>query len=232
MIWRLVRARPRWRRRWVVLCLVGVTGLGGFAGWLFYGAPFLSVSEVQVRGATFADADEVRASADVPQGTAMAAVDVDAVAERVAEVPAVQRVTVSRDWPRTVVVEITERSPLLAVSDGEQFVLVDEYGVDYRTVDEQPDDTVYAELDDPGRDDPATAAVLTVAASLTEELKDQLVGIEAEAATRVTLVLEDDRTVFWGDASSSDRKAEVATVLLQRSEKHIDVSAPDVPTVS
>ncbi|MGH8791321.1 MAG: cell division protein FtsQ/DivIB [Stackebrandtia sp.] len=230
--WRLVRVRSRLKRRWVVLAVAGVLVVGGGTGWFVYGSPALAVESVEVSGATFTDVEDVRAAAKVPAGTALATVDADAVAERVAQLPEVRRVSVVRDWPHTVVVEIVERSPRLAVPDGKKFILVDEFGVAYRTVSERPGDAVLAKLKDPGREDPSTAAVLTVTSALTPKLENILVEVDAEAATRVTLELEDGRTVFWGDASESDRKAEVATVLLQRSEKHIDVSAPDVPTVS
>ncbi|GAA4898202.1 cell division protein FtsQ [Stackebrandtia albiflava] len=230
--WRLLTARVRGGRRWLVFTVLGVVVLAGFVTWLGYGSPAFGVERVEVRGATFTDPDKVREAAAVPRGTSLLAVDADGIAARVAELAEVARVEVGRDWPHTVVVEITERTPRLAVPTGDGYALVDAAGVVFRTVEDAPSGTVVATLDDPGRADPATVAVLTVLSALTPELESLLVKVSAPAATRITLLLEDERTVFWGDASDSDRKAQVATALLSRPERHFDVSAPDVPTVS
>ncbi|MGH8883376.1 MAG: cell division protein FtsQ/DivIB [Stackebrandtia sp.] len=223
-------ARFRRRRFLVGLAVAGL--VFGVGVGIVYGTPAFGVTKVDVRGVTFTETGDVREAAAIVDGASLAAVDSDDVAERVAKVPSVESVEVDRQWPHTVIIGITERSPRLAVSDGGKFVLVDESGVAYRTVSQAPSGTVLAAIDSPGAGDAATAAVLTVAASLTPQLDNELVKIKAKSATRISLELKDSRSVFWGDASDSDRKAEVATVLLTHSGQHFDVSAPDVPTVS
>ncbi|HIW64140.1 MAG TPA: FtsQ-type POTRA domain-containing protein [Candidatus Stackebrandtia excrementipullorum] len=232
MSWKLIRVRSVGGRRKVLAIVLSALALVGLAGWLGFGSGLFSVDRVEIRGATFTDTDKVSRAAAVPDGVSLLSVDTDDVAERVAKLPEVEVVTVSRDWPHTIVVDITERSADLAVPVDGGFILVDRSGVAFRTVDEAPDDTFRVALDDPGRHDPATVAVLTVLSSLTSHLQDLLVEVDAQAPTRITLILSDERTIFWGDASRSDRKAEVATALLGMSEQHFDVSAPDVPTVS
>lgn len=232
MAWKQMAAHTVRRRRRVTLGVLGAVLVTGASSWIVYGTAAFEVTTVEVRGATFTEVADVREAAAIPPGASLAAVDADEVAERVAGVSAVEKVEVSRDWPHTVVVDITERSPLLAVPDGKKFILVDASGVAYRTVPQVPADAVTAVIDEPGRTDPATAAALTVLSSLTTILEKALVKVDATSATRITLELNDSRTVFWGDASHSDRKADVATALLARPEQHFDVSAPDVPTVS
>jgi len=232
MTWKLIRVRTAAGRRWLVVSVLGVVFVAGFLVWLGYGSGAFAVNLVEVRGATFTDPEKVRSAASVPDGISLLSVDADEVAKRVAELAEVELVTVSRDWPQTIVIDITERTPHLAVPTGDEYILVDRSGVAFRTVDDPPEGTVQVTLEDPGRHDPATAAVLTVLLALTPQLEGALVEVDAEAATRITLLLSDDRTIFWGDASRSDRKAEVATALLSLSERHFDVSAPDVPTVS
>lgn len=232
MSWKLIRVRAAAGRRRFVAVLLGVVLVAGLLGWLGFGSGLFSLDRVEIVGVTFTDVEKVTATAAVPEGASLLSVDTDEVAERVAELPEVEVVTVSRDWPHTLVIDITERTAHLAVPSGDGFVLVDRSGVAFRTVEEEPAETVRVELDDPGRHDPATISVLTVLSSLTEGLEERLVTVEAPAPTRVTLLLSDERTIFWGDASRSDRKAEVATALLGMSEQHFDVSAPDVPTVS
>ncbi len=56
--------------------------------------------------------------------------------------------------------------------------------------------------------------------------------MSAETPTRIVLQLTDGRVIVWGDAERSDAKATVATALLDRPARTIDVSVPDVATTS
>ncbi|HZE38151.1 MAG TPA: FtsQ-type POTRA domain-containing protein [Stackebrandtia sp.] len=222
--------RPSRARRWWTIGLSAVVLAAGGLG-LVYGGVF-DVESVQVKGTTFTKNADIIDAARIPKGTALASVDVDGAAARVAQVPEVRDVAVDRSWPHTVVITITERSGRLAVPTDKKFTLVDEKGVAFRTVAKRPAHTVLATLEHPGPDDQATTSVLTVLSALTPELKNRLVKITAKTPGSITLRLKGGRSVFWGDDSRCARKAEVATVLVKRSEKHFDVSAPDVPTVS
>lgn len=221
---------PRLSRglRFGVLAAVLLAGAGA---WVVYGSSALAVTEILVRGATFVDPAAIRQAANVGDGSALAAIDTDAIAGRVAAVPAVARVSVSRDWPHTVVVEITERTPFLAVPGDAGVALVDSSGVAYRTVEDVPGGILRAELRTPGPADAATTGVLSVLSALDGNLKRDLETIAAPSPTRIELRLRGGRTIFWGDATQNDAKSDVATVLLGRPGEHIDVSAPGVPTV-
>jgi cell division protein FtsQ len=70
-----------------------------------------------------------------------------------------------------------------------------------------------------------------VLAALTPTLHERLVTLIAESPTRLRLELTGDKTVIWGDAEQSEKKARVATALLDREGTVIDVSAPEVVTV-
>ncbi|GLZ75369.1 cell division protein FtsQ [Actinorhabdospora filicis] len=221
---------PRLSRglRFGVLAAVLLAGIGA---WVVYGSSAFAVTEVLVRGATFVDPAQIRQAAAVENGGALAAIDTDAIAGRVAAVPPVAQVRVSRDWPHTVVVEITERTPFIAVPADGAVALVDSSGVAYRTVEAIPDGITRAELRTPGPADAATMGVLSVLSALDGELKRDLETIAAPSPTRIELRLRGGRTIFWGDATQNDAKSDVATVLLGRPGDHIDVSAPGVPTV-
>jgi cell division protein FtsQ len=140
---------------------------------------------------------------------------------------------VSRDWPGTLVVEVVERTPVAAVAaaGNRSYTLIDREGVAYRTVTRRPPGLPLARLATPGPGDVNTRAALTVLASLTDDLREQLVAISVEAPARIKLLLRKDRTVIWGDDSASETKAQVSTALLQRDGKTIDVSAPSVVTI-
>jgi cell division protein FtsQ len=88
-----------------------------------------------------------------------------------------------------------------------------------------------ARLAAPSPRDVNTRAALTVLASLSDELRAQLVAISVAAPARIQLELRKGRTVIWGDDTSNDTKSQVATALLKRQGDRIDVSAPAAVTI-
>jgi cell division protein FtsQ len=246
--WRLVRARrdavppsvrrftQRARQRRVRAALpwaVGVAALTviGLVSWLVYSTPVLGVDEVRVSGVDVLTEEEVRGAADVPPETPLARVDLAAVEDRVAALTPVDRVTVSRDWPGTLKVEVQERIAVAAVPQGGRALLMDAAGVGYHTVPDRPAHLPLVRLASPGPDDPATRAALAVLGALTDQLDEQLTELVVEAPARIRLKLRKNRQVIWGDATENEAKAKVATVLLARAGDTIDVSAPDVVTI-
>ena len=247
--WRLVRAdtdavpssvrrfmaRARQRRLqavkpWAVMA--GVVLVAGALVWIVYGTSLLGVRDVRVVGAQVLGAREVEVAAAVPMNEPLARVDLTAVRARVQRLAAVDRAIVSRRWPSTVVVEVIERTPVAAVpTGGGKFQLIDGDGVAYRTVPELPDGLPVARLTAPAPGDVNTRAALTVLASLSDELREQLVAISVAAPARIQLELRKDRTVIWGDDTANATKSQVATVLLKLKGDRIDVSAPAVVTI-
>jgi cell division protein FtsQ len=209
----------------------GVLVLAGLVAWIVYGTAFFGVREVQVSGGQLLTPVEIRDAADVPDGLSLARVDIAAVRDRVAALPPVERVTVTREWPGRVLVQVVERTPAAVVPQGQRFVVVDSSGVVFRTVPTRPAGLPLARVRAPGRDDAATRAALEVLGALTTELRGQLVEVVVAGPARITVKLRGDRTVVWGDASENETKARVASALLSRKGKTIDVSAPDVVTV-
>jgi cell division protein FtsQ len=226
------RARRR-RVRAALPWLVGAAllALAGMLGWLVYGTPALGVDEVRVTGTDVLSADEVRAVADVPAGTPLARVDLDAVRRRVAGLPPVDRVAVRRDWPGTLLVEVQERVAVAAVPRDGRILLLDAAGVAYHAVADRPAHLPLVRLAAPGPGDPSTRAALSVLGALSDELDEQLTELVVDGPARIRLRLRQGREVIWGDATRNEAKAKVATVLLGRDGRTIDVSAPDVVTI-
>jgi cell division protein FtsQ len=246
--WRLVRAdtdavpssvrrfMARARQRRLRAALPWAVGLGvllvlGGLTWLIYGTPVLGVRDVKVVGAQLLTPGQVVDAAAVRSDEPLARVDLDRVRARVRAIPAVDRVVVRRSWPSTLVIEVVERTPVAAVPEGRQFMLVDRSGVPYETVAEKPADLPLLKLATPGPADQDTRSGLTVLGSLSDELREQLVAVSVVAPAQIKLELRKDRTVVWGDDTNSDRKSQVATLLLKRAEAEIDVSAPSVVTI-
>ncbi|MBO0867670.1 MAG: FtsQ-type POTRA domain-containing protein [Micromonosporaceae bacterium] len=246
--WRLVRAqrdavpasvrrfnqRAQQRRLHAVSPFLAA-GIGiallGIAAWGVYGTSLLGVRQVRVEGNQLVSADQVRAAAAVPAGAPLASLDLGAVARRVGQLAPVRQARATRDWPSTVVIQVTERAGVAAVPrPGGSFAVLDGTGVLFRTLP-APGELAVLRLTTPGPQDETTRAALQVLAALTAQLRARLVALDAPAPTRIRLELSGGRTVIWGDATANAAKARVATSLLARPGTVIDVSAPDVVTV-
>ncbi|SDE96687.1 cell division protein FtsQ [Blastococcus fimeti] len=221
-------------RRRALQAAAGVLVLGVLA-WALWAGPLLSVRSVQVDGASTLPADLVREAAGVPDGTPLLRVDVDAARDAVAELPQVESVTVSRGWPSRVVITLVERTPLAVVGEPGRRSLLDARGVLFDTVTgEPPAGVVPLAVDDPGPDDPATAAALAAIGALPPALREQVTLAAAPDAERITLTLADGTVVQWGGAETSEKKAEVLAALLEEIAEgtlapaaELDLSVPE-----
>jgi cell division protein FtsQ len=228
----MARARQRRLRAAMPWALAaGALVLVGALAWVVYGTSALGVRNVQVVGVQILTPSQVERVAAVPAGKPLARVDLDAVRTRVRTLAPVDRVTVRRSWPSTVVVEVVERTAVAAVPSGKNFDLIDRSGVPYRTVGEKPGDLPLVRTATPGPSDVNTRSALKVLTALSDELRDQVVEISVAAPAQIRLELRKNRTVVWGDDTESDLKNQVVTALLKRAGKQIDVSAPSVVTI-
>jgi cell division protein FtsQ len=224
---RRLRALVPWLAAVVVAAVVGLVIL------VMYGTPLFGVGTIEVRGSSIATADQVRAAAGVSHGTPLARLDLTAISQRVGTLTPVRAAVVTRDWPSTVVIQVTERSPVAALArPDKRFSLIDAAGVVFHTVSSRPPGLPMVALGRPGPTDPSTRAGLEVLAALTGELRADLGTLVAQSPTRISLNLRDGRRIIWGDATQNTAKARVATTLLARDGTVIDVSAPTMVTVN
>jgi cell division protein FtsQ len=216
-------------RRWTVL-LVVLAVLGVLYLVLF--TPVLGVHDVEVEGTQGLTPDEVRQVAAVEMGTPLARLDTDEIVARVATLPRVAQVEVSRSLPGTVKIVVSERNPVAFAQRPDGFHMVDGTGVDYAVVPQPPAGLPSIEVAAINPEDLATKAVVEVLAQIPPQLRERVVTYAAKSPGDVQLELADGRLVKWGDAAGSERKALVLAAILTRPGKVFDVSAPDLPTVS
>lgn len=225
---------PHPRRRLLVGLAVPLAVLLAGA-WLVLASPVLAVRTVQVDGAGRLSDDQVVQLAGIRPGTPLMRVDTESAAARVARLPQVATVEVTRGWPHTVVVTLVERVPVAVVEQGGTRSLVDRDGVMFDTITgDPPAGVIPLTVPTPGPHDPATAAVLGAVVALPDDVRSQVTGAAAGTPDDVTLALTDGRTVLWGSADQTPRKARVLDALLQQihagtlDEAHtLDVSSPD-----
>lgn len=216
-------------RRWIAALLVlAVLGLT----YLIMFTSVIGVRAVEVFGAKEIAADSVRAAAAIEPGTPMVRLDTDAVARRVATLPRVAQVSVSRSFPSTVEVRVTERTPVAVAPEADGVHLVDRTGMDYATVRSRPPGLPVLKMAKISPKDAATRAAVTVLGAVPEPLRTRIVEISADSPGDVRFRLVGGNNVKWGDAEDNDRKAAVLAPLLTRPGKTYDVATPDFPTVS
>jgi cell division protein FtsQ len=213
---------------------VAVLALGAVA-WVLWGSPLLAVRTVQVDGVTTLPAEQVRETAGIAEGAPLLRVDVAAVRQRVAQLPQVRSVEVTRGWPSTVVVTVVERTPVAVVGPPGRRSLVDARGVLFDTITgDAPDGVVPLDVASPGPDDPPTRAALGALTALPADVRKKVAGAAATSAEDVSLTLADGTAVRWGTPEQTPAKAAALAGVLEQiaggalePAGTIDVSTPD-----
>ena len=228
-------ARRQWARRWLtwkpVLVLALVLVLAVVLGWLVYFSSLLSVKGVDVQGVQQLSADQIRTAAAVPEGDALATVDLDRIRTRVEALAPVKSADVSREWPDQVLITVVERTPVAVVEIAGKLQGMDADGVVFRSYDQAPPDLPRVETGSGTGSDALREAALVVAA-LPTDLAATVDHVEAATIDEITLELRDGRLVRWGSADDSDLKATVLADLLaaRPDAETYDVSVPGTPT--
>ena len=223
---RLRRPLPGRLRTLLVLALVVAVVL--VAGWLVLFSSYLSAEQVRVTGEVSLAPAQVRHVARVPLGTPLARVDTDAVRARVETISSVDSVEVSRSWPHTIAITVTERTPVALVDTGNGRRAVDAGGVLFPVPPHHPrlpliragatTDTV------------SLREAARVAGAVPADIAHKVDHLELRSADDIRLVLRDGRTIVWGSAADSDIKARVVALLLRGKVQQVDVSVPGRPT--
>jgi cell division protein FtsQ len=217
--------RARRRARLVALALGPVAIAGGVAF-----SPLLDVDTVAVSGNARVTADTIRAAARIGRGAALVTLDTSAARRRVARLPAVKSVTVTRSWPSGVTIRVVERVPVVAARRPGRFDLYDLDGVLVDTVATAPAGT--PALTVPGE---PTAAVVTATVDLLRALPATLRvhvrDLRADASGSLAFRFADGSEVLWGDADRTPEKVHALELLVRQHAKRYDVRVPDRPAV-
>jgi cell division protein FtsQ len=230
-------ARDFARRRWLqrlrrfrpLLYAVLLLLLVGGGTWLVFFSSVVTVRDVSVQGNRTMSSVRVEKVARAPMGQQLARVDLAAIKARVESMPAVKTVSVSRSWPHTIAISITERTPVAVVDRGAGLQGVDEDGVLFGSYAHQPDDLpLIATAPDVKAE--ALAEAARVVTSLRADIAADVEKVDVESVDRIRLHLTGGRTVMWGSAEESAEKADVLAVLLKQPGNEIDVSVPGRPT--
>lgn len=221
-----MKKRAKRRTPAIIAGLVAIVAIIAVSAYLF---PILKVSEIKVEGATHADTQQVATATGIDQGENMVRIDTGQAARNVSGVPWVEKVTVSRSWPNTVRVEITEHQSVGYIKDGGDVLAVNTHGhVFLRGV--KPEGAVEFDGVDP-QDTKAIQSVSEAITALKPEVRGQLERVKADNAEAIEMFFREDRRVFWGSSDRASEKAEATRVVLKREGKRWNVSNPAMPTL-
>lgn len=119
---RVAAAERRNHRRRIVIAIGIAAFLAALVGVAV--SPLLAVGTIEVSGTDRIGTDDVLRAAGIRKGDRM--VDLDAAAARQAAMkePMIASAVVTRSWPSTVRIEVTEEQPMVRIHDGDQLVAV------------------------------------------------------------------------------------------------------------
>lgn len=240
-----LQGRRRLRR------LQAAMGLGalGAGAWGLALSPVADVDRVLVEGANGSGVDAIEEATGIHRGEALATLDIGQASAAVEDLPWVATATVTRSWPDSVVVVVTERRPVavVATADGTR-VAVDAKGRQLAVVGESafPELVEIAGLApeaDPGATlGPEAAAPLELAGLLPPAvpgLTIELAVVEGELEIRMLGRAGEEVFVRFGDGG---RLADKVTALAAlgdagvmaegRGPLEVDLRAPDAPVLT
>jgi len=232
-----IERRRAGRRRRVLRVLLGLLAAGvvGALVWLIWFSSALAVNRIQVEGTTTLKSADIRSQAAVRLGEPLIRVDTVAIESRVAAMERIDQVEVTRQWPRTIRIEIVERKPVGWVLSGGSIRALDRYGIDFRSLRSEPDnlvevrvETVTARKRQQALE--GAAAVLELLRTDDPRLLKKVQYVRVASKDSIQLVLGNNRTVTWGSAAKGEQKLTVLRSLLKIKARGYDVSAPEQPT--
>lgn len=228
--------RRRLRRLVLLVVIISLIGLG----WGAVRSPLLDVDTVEVAGASRTGAEAVMAASGIEPGEPLASIDAGAAEAAVAALPWIATAEIRRDWPGTVTIEVTERTPV-AVAAGHDggWAVLDVAGrvlaVEPEPVEGLPVVMGLESLGPPGSQVADEAGALEVVAILPEALRSEVASVRARGRDLVVELRGGGEVRMGPPTSLEDKVLAVATVLEEvevGSLAVLDVTVPSSPVVT
>lgn len=235
---RSVQRREGLRRLWIVAGLTIVASLA-IGAIVISNSSWLDVERVTVVGSERSNPQQIAIASEVTVGEPLIEVDLETAAQAVRGVPWVASASVDRNWNGEIVIQVTERVPVIALPTGERFAMIDGTGQQLEVVASRPDGFFVIEgLEVAGVPGQTAGLDARLLISLVEALTP-----EVTAATE-SLLIEDGslsirltgggRANLGDDRDLRDKLVALETVLARvdlTCLAVIDVRVPSSPTV-
>lgn len=216
----------------MTLCVWGAIAL--------YNAPLFVVKNVEVEGTRQLTRDQVLRKARLPEGATLLRVPVGAMERRLASDPWIDSVAVTRDFPSTIRIRVTERRPAAIVDAG---------GTDLWVVSEDlfwlgirsAETTTLIPIVDVGEIAPVAGRkiretnivnAVRVLSGLSEALRERVRAVSAPSIEETALRTAGDVEIFIGEATELAAKDRIVQQILSTEKKvvYINVRVTDRPT--
>jgi cell division protein FtsQ len=222
--------RARHRRLAWITALGVVTLLFATVAIAVY-SPLLALTKIEITGTSSVDPAEVLDAVDGQLGTPLALVDSDRLTRELAAFTLIQSYVTETVPPHTLVIHITERTPIGSIATAAGFTVVDPAGVTITTSSTRPEGMPTIELAGADVDSDVFDSVVEVLLALPDSVGPNVDRVMAATKDDVTLVLSGaGQQVVWGSAEDSDLKARVLAALMATQDPNArieyDVSAP------
>lgn len=242
---RAARARKRYLSYVIKLAAVVATVLVVVFGSIFiYRSNLLAITTVTVSGAEHLTDQEVTQLAAVPDDSTLLRLDTAGICGRLEEHPWVQRAQISRQFPNSIKIQITERTPSAVVKISKKSIWVistdgawlssatkDDWKNYRRIVD--ADATMSAPVAGSECTNEGVLNALKIYDGVSSKLAEQISSISAESAVKTSLTLKGGVTVAFGEAEDLELKEADIFALLDKysgTVSYINVRVPDRPT--
>lgn len=213
------------RRKKILLGVAGLLVTLLVLVGLIWALPILRVSGYAVTGNVHTPEEQIIEATGVAEGDNLARVDAGRAARGVADLPWVHSATVSRGWPGTLEVAITERRAVLYTREADGEHLIDEGGVPF-IIDIPPAGAVEVT-----GEPESFGGIAEAVTALPDHVRDMVASVDAPGPHELTLHLRDGRTVYWGASQNNHDKAVAMQTVIQREGQHWNVSNPTMVTV-
>jgi len=233
------RRRKRERReklkkiRWVKWTLIGLGALVVVIGLL--ASPLFSIRDVEVEGVVYTSSEAIAAATDLIDGESFFTLDTAAAQRILEDDPWVADVRISKHFPDSVVIEISERVPVVwYVGEDNKARIVDAEGVVIAVLDGWPTEYLQVRGVGPSLQGGAIADVGYRAAAQTvlalpDELSRLVESLELGAGGELSMTLTSGTIVRFGTPTDLQNKL-VSVVVLLRRQNPTNIAVIDVST--
>lgn len=224
----------------VVAMVTSVAVLIGLVWLLFFSSVFrLEVGAISVSGANeWVSEQTIRSIADKQAGKSLFLVSTNDVSKQLGDIPGVSEANVSKQFPKSMSVEVKAQRPTAMLKNGDTLTAVDSQARVLNSVtDANVDGIPVIEVKDVDKSlkNRSIKEALTILGALPESMRSAITQVTAETQDSVTTTLNDgNRVIVWGNSSQLKLKMAVVDKIINDSnvigDRHqVDVSAPLKP---
>nr|WP_236779007.1 FtsQ-type POTRA domain-containing protein [Agromyces seonyuensis] len=194
----------------------------------------MALREIRIEGASAVPAAAVHDALADELGTPLPLIDDRAVHAALSSFSLIERYSTELVPPGTLIVRLTERTPIGVIEGNGGWDLVDAAGVVISHSDAPAEGQPVLEVPD-GIASEEFVSVGDVIRSLPDQVRAQVRGVTAETPSDVRLSLDGGASVVWGDDTEAALKASVLAALVRQAPPgfagQYDVSAPMSPVM-